>query len=311
LFQRTQQTNLELTEGHPSAAKPIGSAGKDTLSGGGETNASERIGKRQLSRHLLELRRSLATTADSAEVICAAKHVPIDSLRRTFEQARIFWVIRDPRDVLISYFYHDLASLGLEKLNWLVKANASGNSDSAGNEVTQRTRVNEDCPDSVDSNFANLFRSAAHSNGAYVLRSDAFERWLARRAETILRFYRHSESGISTWQGQYQSSEDSARTSKKTSAGDDLLFIFRYEDFVQKPESALARIAEALKLSVDSASIKNIVGDFSMDRLLGTQRYQGVVLGEGEFLDQESKAAGACSFVRRGMIGEVSLPLGL
>jgi len=40
-----------------------------------------------------------------------AKHEPVNVLRSRFPDFKVVWVVRDPRDVLISWFYHDLRTM--------------------------------------------------------------------------------------------------------------------------------------------------------------------------------------------------------
>jgi hypothetical protein len=46
---------------------------------------------------------------------CIARHIPVDTLRRTFPSFKVVNIVRDPRDVMVSAFYHRLSHLNLEE----------------------------------------------------------------------------------------------------------------------------------------------------------------------------------------------------
>jgi len=52
-------------------------------------------------------------------VFVPAKHLPLDVVQQRFPDFRVIWLQRDPRDGLVSWFYHDLAVLTGPKLDWL------------------------------------------------------------------------------------------------------------------------------------------------------------------------------------------------
>ena len=51
-----------------------------------------------------------------------AKHVPPGELSRNFPDWHLVWLIRDPRDCLVSYFFHDLSTLTPEKIPWFIES---------------------------------------------------------------------------------------------------------------------------------------------------------------------------------------------
>ncbi len=77
---------------------------------------------------LPELRAMLAEFCYSSSVeveipaICflPSKHMPAKTLDRQFPSFAAIWLIRDPRDALVSYFYHDMGVLTARHLDWFV-----------------------------------------------------------------------------------------------------------------------------------------------------------------------------------------------
>ncbi len=55
---------------------------------------------------------------ESTHCFLASKHLPLRTLLNQFDQFKTVWLIRDPRDALVSYFYHDMGVLTAEKLAW-------------------------------------------------------------------------------------------------------------------------------------------------------------------------------------------------
>ncbi|MGE3807648.1 MAG: sulfotransferase domain-containing protein [Gemmataceae bacterium] len=55
--------------------------------------------------------------------VAPAKHLPLVSLRARFPGYRVIWIQRDPRDVIISWLYHDLGTLSYEKMHWFSHEN--------------------------------------------------------------------------------------------------------------------------------------------------------------------------------------------
>lgn len=61
---------------------------------------------------LLELISGVRAEAPEFQAYGAVgKHLPLNLLRQNFPEFKVIWVIRDPRDVLISWFYHDLRAM--------------------------------------------------------------------------------------------------------------------------------------------------------------------------------------------------------
>ncbi|HMO12845.1 MAG TPA: sulfotransferase domain-containing protein [Pirellulaceae bacterium] len=54
-----------------------------------------------------------ATHEQEAPEVCfiPSKHMPLQTLRRQFPSFQVIWLIRDPRDALVSYFYHAMGAL--------------------------------------------------------------------------------------------------------------------------------------------------------------------------------------------------------
>lgn len=50
-------------------------------------------------------------SSNDKNVLSISKHTPVDRIAKVFPDTRIVWLIRDPRDVLVSYFFHDLGCL--------------------------------------------------------------------------------------------------------------------------------------------------------------------------------------------------------
>lgn len=89
--------------------------------------------------------------------VAPSKHLPLDRLRERFPGSRVIWIQRDPRDVLISWLYHDLGVLSYDKMLWF-------------------------CHESWWDRRAGRVR----------LRSDWLKQALGARAEAVCRFYRES-----------------------------------------------------------------------------------------------------------------------
>ncbi len=52
---------------------------------------------------------------------CSGKHFKVDRAIGSFGESKIIWIVRDLRDSLISFLYHDLGSLSRKKLSLMVR----------------------------------------------------------------------------------------------------------------------------------------------------------------------------------------------
>lgn len=62
----------------------------------------------------------------ASRLFLPSKHLPLPLLRRQFPDFRIVWIVRDPRDALISYFHHDMGVLTEDKLPWFLRESSAG-----------------------------------------------------------------------------------------------------------------------------------------------------------------------------------------
>ncbi len=82
------------------------------------SNVQSTLTEQDIRQRLLEQVRS-GTQQTSKQTIAISKHTPLDQIRRVYPDAQILWVVRDPRDTLVSYFYHELSCLTHDRLELL------------------------------------------------------------------------------------------------------------------------------------------------------------------------------------------------